>query len=112
MAQMSQNPSFDVSTQGMTQAAGKKEGRTTALIERQTSRLPSLAYLGLAVGSIVLSASLAASAKPYRRFGSSRRLEFANFVGQWAPTLLVIGVYNKLVKIEDELLSTHGGSVR
>jgi hypothetical protein len=100
--------SFDVSTQGMTQAVNKNEGKTTALVERQTSRLPSMTYLGLAVGAIALSAGLAISARPQRRFGSSRRLELANFVGQWAPTLLVIGVYNKLVKIEDELLSSRG----
>jgi hypothetical protein len=24
----------------------------------------------------------------------------ATFVGQWAPTLLILGVYNKIVKIE------------
>jgi hypothetical protein len=28
----------------------------------------------------------------------------ANFIGQWAPSLLVIGVYNKLVKVENELM--------
>jgi len=87
----------------------KHEGKTTALIERQTARLPSLTYLLLAFGSIVLSAGLAATAQPQRRIGFSRRLELANFVGQWAPTFLAIGVYNKLVKIENELLSGRGG---
>jgi hypothetical protein len=24
----------------------------------------------------------------------------ANFVGQWAPTILIMGLYNKLVKLE------------
>jgi hypothetical protein len=24
----------------------------------------------------------------------------ANFVGQWAPTFLILGLYNKLVKLE------------
>jgi hypothetical protein len=24
----------------------------------------------------------------------------ANFVGQWVPTILIIGLYNKLVKLE------------
>ncbi|MEJ7728374.1 MAG: hypothetical protein WKG00_04085 [Polyangiaceae bacterium] len=32
----------------------------------------------------------------------------ASFIGQWAPSLLVIGVYNKLVKVENELLQAHG----
>jgi len=104
--------SFDVSTQGMTSATNKKEGKTTALIERQTSRLPSLTFLGLAIGSMCLSAGLALSARPQRRFGFSKRLELANFVGQWAPTLLVIGLYNKMVKIEDELLQNRGSVLR
>ena len=104
--------SFDVSTQGMTSAMNKNEGKTTALIERQTSRLPSIAYLGLAFGSMVLSAGIAASARPRSRFGYSKRLELANFVGQWVPSLLLIGVYNKLVKIEHEVLSARGGLVR
>ncbi|MRG92109.1 hypothetical protein GF068_09240 [Polyangium spumosum] len=86
----------------------KNEGKTTAMIERQTSRLPSIAWLGLAFGSMVLSAGIAASARPQRRFGSSKRLELANFVGEWVPSLLLIGVYNKLVKIEHELLSSRG----
>jgi len=102
------NQSFDVSTQA-TPPMSKNEGKTTSLIEQQTSRLPSITYLVLALGSIALSAGLAASAQPGRRFGFSRRLELANFVGQWAPTLLAIGVYNKLVKVENELLSRRGG---
>ncbi len=106
------NQSFDVSTQGMTQTMPKKEGKTTALIERQTSRVPSIGYLLLAFGSIVLSAGLAASSRPRRRFGFSKRLELANFVGQWAPTLLTIGIYNKLVKIDHELMNERGGGVR
>jgi len=30
----------------------------------------------------------------------SGRKEAANFIGQWAPTLLIIGLYNKLVKVQ------------
>jgi len=104
--------SFDVSTQGMTQAVNKNEGKTTSLIERQTSRLPSITYLSLALGSIALSAGLMLSARPQSRFGFSKRLELANFVGHWAPTLLVIGVYNKLVKIEHEMLAQRGTTLR
>jgi hypothetical protein len=105
------NQSFDVSSQGGS-TMHKNEGKTTSLIERQTSRLPSMTYLLLAFGSIIFSAGLAATAHPGRRIGFSRRLELANFVGQWAPTLLTIGVYNKLVKIEHELLSGRGGNVQ
>jgi hypothetical protein len=30
----------------------------------------------------------------------ARQRNVANFVGQWVPTLLLIGLYNKLVKLE------------
>jgi hypothetical protein len=30
---------------------------------------------------------------------STGHKERANFVGQWAPTLLIFGLYNKLVKL-------------
>lgn len=73
----------------------KNEGKTTAMIEGQTSRVPSVAYLALAVGSMVASAALMAAGKK----------QVANFIGQWAPSLLIIGLYNKVVKIEDEMLS-------
>ena len=28
------------------------------------------------------------------------RKEAANFIGQWVPTLLIVGLYNKLVKVQ------------
>jgi hypothetical protein len=69
------------------------EGEMTKRIEQQTAKIPSIGFLGLAVGSMVASAALAFFAQ---------RKELANFVGLWAPSLLMIGVYNKLVKIEAE----------
>jgi hypothetical protein len=73
----------------------KKEGKTTAMIEAKTSRVPSGTYLTLAVGSMIASAAAMVAGKK----------QLANFIGQWAPSLLVIGLYNKVVKLEDELLS-------
>lgn len=102
---------YEVSSQQVP-AKRKNEGKTTALIERQTSRLPSITYLLLAFGAMAFSAGLAATARSGRRIGFSRRLGLANFVGQWAPTLLTIGVYNKLVKIEHELLPGQSGEVK
>jgi len=60
------------------------------MIESQTARLPSVAYLGLAVGSMAVSLMLL----------TGGRRDLANFVGQWAPTILIMGLYNKLVKVE------------
>ncbi|RPJ54920.1 MAG: hypothetical protein EHM23_27800 [Acidobacteria bacterium] len=65
------------------------EGPVARTIEEQTSRIPSDAFLWAAVGSIAASAML-------RAFGKG---EAAVFVGQWAPTLLILGLYNKVVKV-------------
>jgi hypothetical protein len=80
-----------------TQIHGDQEGALTRSIEVQTSRAPSISYLSLAVGSMALSAGFAF-------FG---RKEVANFIGLWVPSILVMGVYNKLVKIEKELGATY-----
>ena len=90
-----------------TSSERKIEGKTTDFIERRTGRLPSGTYLTLAIGSMVASAVLMLTARRsvFGRVG--RRADLANFVGQWAPSLLIIGVYNKLVKIEHEMLEHH-----
>jgi hypothetical protein len=69
---------------------GEREGETTKLIESYTAQVPSGAYLTLAIGSMALSLIMMLSG----------RRNAANFIGQWAPTLLIIGLYNKLVKVE------------
>lgn len=66
------------------------EGRTTKAIERFTTQIPSGTFLSLALGSVVLSATLRMSGRP----------EDANFVGQWVPSILLLGLYNKLVRLE------------
>jgi hypothetical protein len=66
------------------------EGARTTMIERQTARLPSSFWLTLGIGAMVGSWLML--------MGGRRNL--ANFVGQWVPTLLIIGLYNKLVKLE------------
>ncbi len=67
-----------------------REGEVTKAIEHYTSQVPSGTYLSLAVGSIGLSLAL-------RVLGQKHA---ATFVGQWVPTILLLGLYNKLVKIE------------
>lgn len=66
-----------------------EEGELTKRIEHFTSQVPSGTYLALALGSVGLSALL---------YLSGRKAD-ATFVGHWAPTLLMIGVYNKMVKL-------------
>ncbi len=66
-----------------------KEGTVAKAIEQQTAKLPSDTFLWLAGGSIVTSLVLKAIDRP----------KDALFVGQWAPTFLILGLYNKLVKV-------------
>jgi hypothetical protein len=67
------------------------EGKWTKQIENQTAKIPSVFFLNLAIGSVVLSA-INKAVNP--------KSTVANFIGLWVPTFLLLGVYNKLVKIE------------
>jgi hypothetical protein len=91
---------------GVSKADRGEEGKTTRAIEKRTSRAPSGVYLALAIGSMVGSAAIMLTDRA-RRGGRKMRdgghTGLANFVGQWAPTLLIMGLYNKVVKLEREL---------
>jgi hypothetical protein len=65
------------------------EGSVATAIERQTAKIPSDWFLWAAGGAIAMSLCLKLSG----------RGKDALFVGQWAPTILLLGVYNKMVKI-------------
>ena len=66
-----------------------REDQVTAAIEKVTSQVPSSAYLAAAVGSMVASLT----------FKISKKDHAALFVGQWAAPFLLLGIYNKLVKL-------------
>jgi hypothetical protein len=68
--------------------ASRSEGQIAKTIENQTSRLPSDAFLWMAVGAMTTSATL-------QMMGNKH---VSLFIGQWAPTFLIFGLYNKLVK--------------
>lgn len=65
------------------------EGALTRLIEQQTARVPSDLFLAATLGAI------SASLYFYLRGNKPRSM----LLGLWAPTLLTMGVYNKLVKL-------------
>jgi hypothetical protein len=71
-----------------------KEGTMTRTIEEQTAKIPSINWLALAGGSMVISffTSIVLGRRP-----------LGNFFGLWVPSLLLIGVYNKIVKVEAHL---------
>jgi hypothetical protein len=86
---MPQSSLKNISSQAGSNQESPQEGNFTRRIERQTARVPSGGYLGLAIGSMLISAGVAVFAQ---------KKEYANFIGLWAPSLLLIGIYNKLVK--------------
>jgi hypothetical protein len=76
------------------------EGAVARTIEQQTAKLPSDLFLWAAGGSIVGSLFLQFSG----------RKEESLFVGQWAPTFLILGLYNKLVKVAGSDQTSQGPS--
>ncbi len=64
------------------------EGAVAKAIETQTARLPSDTFLWMAIASMGVSMALQLTGKRHA----------STFVGQWAPSFLLFGVYNKLVK--------------
>jgi len=70
----------------------RNEDEATSKIEQTTAKVPSIAFLSMAMGAMAGSLGL---------FLAGRR-EAALFVATWVPTVLILGNYNKIVKaIED-----------
>jgi hypothetical protein len=72
----------------MTTPEAHAEGPIARTLEEQTAKLPSDLFLWAAVGSIIGALILKVTNKHHD----------STFVGQWAPTFLLLGIYNKLVK--------------
>jgi hypothetical protein len=72
-------------------------GRATRMIEKTTASIPSGTFLVLAGGAAAGSLAL-------KLMG---RNETANFVGEWVPAILMLGLYNKMAK----LLGGHRGEL-
>ena len=74
---------------GTREAQRHSEGMVARTIEEQTAKLPSDVFLWAAGASIVGSLTLKCAGRDTD----------ALFVGQWAPTFLILGLYNKIVKV-------------
>jgi len=68
----------------------RSEGSLTKQIESVTTKVPSATFLTCAFGVMGASALLHLAGKRHD----------AIFVGQWVPAILIMGLYNKLVKLE------------
>ena len=67
-----------------------KEGKVATAIEEQTAKIPSDVFLWAALGSMAVSLGLQLAGSKHRSL----------FIGQWAAPFLLLGIYNKLVKLE------------
>jgi hypothetical protein len=74
------------------EAIEQTEGPVARAIESKTAQIPSDVFLWASLGSMALSLALQLS-------DNKKTKHLSNFIGQWAPTLLVLGLYNKIVKV-------------
>ena len=68
---------------------GHAEGVVARTIEEQTAKLPSDLFMWAAIASMGGSIFLHYAGRKHESL----------FVGQWVPTFLIFGLYNKLVKV-------------
>ena len=71
------------------EATEQTEGAVARTIEQQTAKLPSDLFLWAAAGSIGVSLLLQLTGNK----------EKSHFIGQWVAPFLLLGVYNKIVKV-------------
>lgn len=86
------NPAADVSDRAHAapiQRIEHAESTLTRLIEQQAARIPSDMFLAAAFGAMAASVA-------FEIAGNTRA---SRFVGMWPAPLLVMGVYNKMVKV-------------
>lgn len=84
-------------TEGLRNDAAE-EGPVTKGIERQTSKILSDVFLWAALGSMAGALTLKIAG----------RKDDALFVGQWAAPFLLLGLYNKIVKVAGHDQTDHG----
>jgi hypothetical protein len=58
------------------------------VVEAQIQRVPPSLLVGLALGSIAVSAAFAVAGK----------MKVANFIGQWVPSLLILATFDRLMQ--------------
>lgn len=74
---------------GEKEARKHSEGSVAKSIEEQTAKVPSDVYLWAAGGAIAASAVLQLLRRP----------KASLFLGQWVAPFMLLGVYNKIVKV-------------
>ena len=67
----------------------RTEGKAIRAIEHTAASIPPSMFLGLAGGAIASSIALKAMG----------RGEAASFIGEWVPTILMLGLYNRMARL-------------
>lgn len=73
----------------MTSETGRKEGAVARKLEEKTAKIPSDVFLWAAIAAMGISLGLQCFKKK----------SVSLFVGQWAAPFLLLGIYNKIVKV-------------
>ena len=81
-------PMSDIFSEVQT-AESQAEGKIARAIEKQTAKLPSDRWLWAASGALLGSAVLQMMDRKHESL----------FIGQLAPIFLILGLYNKIVKV-------------
>lgn len=69
--------------------SSRREGSMRRTIEKKAAKIPSTYFLAAAGTAVAISLALAVT---------SEKKGWSYFVGQWVPTILLLGIYNKIVK--------------
>lgn len=76
----------------------RTEGGVAKAIEKHTSKMPSDWFLTAALATIGVSLAMQLSGNKHKSL----------FLGEWVPTILLLGVYNKIVKVSGSDRFDHG----
>src|SRR4051812_39564555 len=87
-----------------------REGPVARQIERRTAKMPSDIFLWAAGAAIVgsITFQLLGVGRGIRsELAVPYKAPLATFIGMWVPSLLLLGVYNKIVKVAGSDRVTH-----
>jgi len=83
------NKTMEQTVDKVTNRPERTEGGVAKTIEKHTSKMPSDWFLTAAVASIGLSLAMQLTGNKHKSL----------FIGEWVPTILILGLYNKIVKV-------------
>jgi hypothetical protein len=91
---------MDSAAAGKTQRGMNADSSFTRSLEAYTAAVPSSAYLAVAAGAMAFSFACQVAG----------RGKWGNFLAQWVPTWMIIGIYNKLVKLHGHNITARPAS--